>query len=112
MTKISYNQISTNGRIGLPTPVVDESTTDGPNLPIFLAGSFETKTKTYFKPKIPKSGKSLYRNIYMRSNKGFTYLYDIESTIYIIALHDQIDVKKWIDNNYEQIIRRVKNAKT
>ena len=106
-----YNSLSSKSKIGLSTRIEKIRVKDGPCLPIFIAGSYATKTKTPFKPKIPKSGNSFYKGIYKRSNKGFTYLYDRETSIYIIALHDQIVVDEWIDTNYDLIRSRLEILK-
>ena len=65
------------------------------------------KGKTSMRPKIPKGGKSHYKGIYKRSSKPFTFLYHIETTIYIAALHDQIDVDDWIDRNLGSIQNKI-----
>ena len=103
----NYDKLDNKSRIGITRDATVEKIPQGASLPIFLTGSFETKTKTFFKPKIPKSGKSFYRGIYMRPNKGFAYLYDKETTVFIASLHSQINPKEWIDKNYDEIIRRV-----
>ncbi len=111
VTTESYSQLSSTSRIGLSTRIEKKQVDNGPCLPIFITGSYETKTKTPFKPKIPKSGNSFYKGIYKRPNKGFTYLYDRETSIYIIALHDQIVVDEWIDTNYDLIRSRLEILK-
>ena len=76
-----------------------EAPKDGVSFRLYIKG------KSSMKPKIPKSkkGKAIYRGFFKRSSKPFTFIYDIESTIYICALHDQIDVDKWLDKNYDKI---------
>ena len=111
MTATEFYKLSAKSRIGLSTRVDETQVDNGQCLPIFIAGSYATKTKTPFKPKIPKSGKSFYKDIYKRSVKGFIYLYDRETSIYIIALHDQIVVNDWIDTNYKLIRSRLETLK-
>ncbi len=103
----NYDKLDDKSKIGITRDASIVEVPTGASLPIFLAGSYETKTKTYFKPKIPKSGKSFHRGIYMRSNKGFIYLYDRVTSLFIASLHDQIDPIEWINKNHDEITRRV-----
>lgn len=109
MTAEAYSKLSATSKIGLKEPFAAcPISYHGPSLPIFLAGNWTTKTKTLFKPKIPKvPGKSIYENVLIRSIKGFNYLYDFDTSIFIVSLHASKDPKVWIDKNLDEIKRRL-----
>ena len=106
MEYCNFNKLSPNSRVGITPTTAKPPVKPGPHLPIFLKGSYETKTKTPFKPKIPKSGKNLYEGFYIRTMMGFDYIYDIESTIFVASIQ-HMDSREWIDQNQKTIKRKL-----
>ncbi len=107
MTAAFYNRLSPTGKIGIKIPPDTSKEPDGPCLDICIAGSLQTKTRTYMKPKIPKKSDNIYRKVYIRTVKGFNYLYDVNTSIYIVSLLVSIDQHRWIDDNINKIKERV-----
>ena len=60
--------------------------------------------------KYPKGkSKKVYRGILMRPLGHFNHLYHIESNLYIVSLlKDKYDPFVWIDDNYDEIIKRIR----
>lgn len=58
------------------------------------------------KPKVPKSGKSLYGDFYLRSLKDFTHIYWKHDGLYIASLPTPKDGRQWIDKNIDKINTR------
>ena len=107
MTQAAYCKLSDKSKIGLTYTFAPESIPAGPSLPICIKGSLATKTRSYFKPKIPKTGDNLYKSFYIRKSCGFAYIYDIGTTIFV-ASHPSIDeARNWIDKNERKIHDRI-----
>lgn len=72
------------------------------------------KSDSLFKiqPKIPKSGKSLYRGLYLRKLGGLNYIYDIENVLFVAVIDGECCPKEWIDKKYSEIRRRIDNVST
>ena len=102
---LDLNKLSRFGRIGIPESafIVKEKPKIGPHCDIKL------KPPKY--PKNPDKSKKVYKGIFIRSMKPFKALYHIEENIYIVSLHDQIDVYSWIDKNEKKITERIENAR-
>lgn len=63
------------------------------------------------KPKIPKSGTSLYDGFYIRQYSGTEFIYHIESGLYVARMNKSLktpmEARVWIDENYDEIMRRI-----
>ena len=61
------------------------------------------------KPKIPKSGKSIYKGFYIRPLEKTELIYHIESGLFVAAMNGT-DARVWIIRNQEEIDRRIKEV--
>jgi len=109
--KAVYYNLLTVGKIGISCDVETEINRYGLTLPICISGKLENKTRTLFKPKIPKSGKTIYKQVYIRSVKSFNYLYDIDTSIFLCSLLKDKEPKVWIDKNESEIKRKLNELK-
>ena len=57
------------------------------------------------KPKIPKSGKSLYKGFYIRTKDKFEHIHHIESGLYVVSV--EANARQWIDERYNEIMERI-----
>ncbi len=48
----------------------------------------------------------------MRKLKNFTHIYHVKERLYVVSLHDQIDVIDWIDRRMDDIRSRVSDYST
>jgi len=104
-----YSKLSELGKIGITEKYVPTSEVSGPHLPLCITGTLQAKTKTLFKPRIPqKPGKTVYKGVMIREVKGFYYLYDFDTSIFIASMHAlSHDPREWIDKNEARIKQRL-----
>jgi len=99
----AYSKYSETARIGMNIPKEYIQLKEGVSLDIKLAP-----------PKFPKNpdkSKKVYKGIFIRSQKPFKALYDIETGIYICSLFNDRDERVWIDENYNKIKERIQWTK-
>ena len=107
--KTFYNSLGGLGQIGCtlePEPAT--KSVGGSHLPLCIKGQLHNKTKTLFKPRIPKKpGETVHLGVLIRAIGSFNYLYDFNTSIFIASLHISKDARTWIDTNIDEIQRRV-----
>jgi len=66
------------------------------------------------KPKIPKSGTTIYDGFYIRKLDGTELVYHIESGLFVARMNKQLrepmEARVWIDENFSEILKRVKEV--
>lgn len=62
-----------------------------------------------FRPKVPKSGKSIYDGFYIRKLDGTEFVYHIESELFIARMNGK-DGRVWVDENYDEIHKRIQKV--
>lgn len=61
------------------------------------------------KPKIPKSGKSLYKEFYIRSLDNTELIYHIPSGLFVARMNGT-DGRLWIIKNRDEIDKRIQQV--
>lgn len=56
-------------------------------------------------PKIPKSGKKLYKEFFLREMKHFTHVYWLDG-LYLVSVPKPLDAREWINKNLDKIYNR------
>ena len=99
----AYYKFSERGRIGMEIPASYTKLYDGPSLSIKLKP-----------PRFPKNqNKSIkcHRGFFIRSLGKFKHIYSIEDNLYVVSLFTEVDHIEWINNRYDEIIKRVNKLK-
>lgn len=62
------------------------------------------------KPKIPKSGITLYEGFYIRKLDNTELIYHVESGLFVARMNNNMNARFWIDENEDEILKRVKEV--
>ena len=101
LTELQYSKLTDFGRIGISPPPKEIENNVYPNCDLKLQPP----------KRFPKSGKKLYKGLFLRALGHFTHIYDVESKIYIVSILKTQDPKEWVDRNYDRIIDRLSKVK-